>query len=168
VTVSGRGLFPNDLINHTLLASDAAQSNDQGNGAFDFGHGTMTVEYRPIAFTGAFRVDKLKLRFTQGEPFDTSPDGKLVDPLAARLQPSQEDPVGSGQQQAFDGTPEFQLFDRTSGLWQEFGHVSPGSSVLVNHPERYVDTSGSLLVRFVNRADQEFFQLVLRIEGAIS
>jgi hypothetical protein len=168
VTVGGRGIFAQGLIHSTMLASDAAQANDQGNGAFDFGHGTMTVEYRPIAFDGRFMADKLKLRFTQGEPFDSTADGKPVDPLPADRQPAQDDPVGKQVQPTQDGIPEFQLFDRTSGTWQEFAHVGPGSSVMIGHPERYVDASGSLLVRFVNRAEQEYFQIVMRLEGTIS
>jgi hypothetical protein len=168
VGVSGRGIFTQGMITSTMLASDAAQANDQGNGGFDFGRGTMTVEYRPIAFDGRFTADKLKLRFSQGEPFDTTPDGAPVEPLPADRQPPQVDPVGSQIQPSPDGMPAFQLFDRTSGTWQEFAHVGPGSSVMIAHPERFVDASGSLLVRFVNRSDQLYFQVVMRLEGAIS
>ena len=71
--------------------------------------------------------------------------------------------------------PDFQLFDRTTQLWVEFPHPDMTSSYVVADPERYVDESGGVLFRFVNRADagefgedQKYFQLLMRLEGTIS
>jgi len=74
-----------------------------------------------------------------------------------------------------DGLPDFQLFDHTTQQWVEFPHPNAFSSYLIADPQRYVDQSGAVLIRFVNRAessqfgeDQKYFQVVLRLEGTIS
>jgi hypothetical protein len=70
--------------------------------------------------------------------------------------------------------PDFQLFDRTSQLWVEFAHPRAQRPYVIANPERYVDESGGVLFRFVNRSDagqfgedQVYFQLVMRLEGTI-
>lgn len=70
--------------------------------------------------------------------------------------------------------PNFQLFDRTTQRWVEFPEPEMTSSYLIANPERYVDSSGAVLFRFVNRnqgdefgSDQTYFQLLIRVEGTI-
>lgn len=168
VTTGGHAIFGTDLMHHTLIESDAAQANDQGM-AFDLGRGTMTVEFRPIPFDGSFTPTKLRLRFTQGEPFDNGGEGAPIDPLAADKQPPQDDPVGTAAAlPSFDGLPDLQLMDRTTGKWQEYAHPALGLGMVINHPERYVDAGGSVLVRIVNRTDQVYFSLLAQVEGDIS
>ena len=74
----------------------------------------------------------------------------------------------------WDNMPDFQLFDRTTQRWVEFPHPTASRAYLITEPERYVDESGTVLFRFINRAqagefgeEQRSFQLVMRIEGVI-
>jgi len=84
-------------------------------------------------------------------------------------------PIAPGPDGRFDTLPDFQLFDRTTQLWVEFAHPDMTRSYLIADPQRYVDESGGVLFRFVNRDDpgefgegQKDFQLLIRIEGTIS
>jgi hypothetical protein len=70
--------------------------------------------------------------------------------------------------------PAFQLFDRTTQQWVEFPQPDVTNSYLIADPQRYVDGSGAVLIRFVNRTeagqfgeDQRYFQLLIRLEGTI-
>jgi hypothetical protein len=74
----------------------------------------------------------------------------------------------------FDTLPDFQLLDRTTGLWMEFAHPSPSKSYLITDPQKYVDSTGTVMFRFINRSDagqfgedQRYFQLLVRVEGTI-
>jgi hypothetical protein len=74
----------------------------------------------------------------------------------------------------FDNLPYFQLFDRTTQRWVEFPHLEATDSYLIAQPERYVDESGAVLFRFINRSEggefgeeQQYFQLQMRLEGTI-
>jgi hypothetical protein len=72
-------------------------------------------------------------------------------------------------------TPALQLFDNDARRWVEFEEMDSSSSYMIANPERYVNSSGGVLFRFVNRnaadefgMDQAYFQLLLRLEGTIS
>jgi hypothetical protein len=74
----------------------------------------------------------------------------------------------------FNQLPAFQLFDRTTQRWVEFSQPSMTKSYRIANPEKYVDESGAVVFRFVNRADagefgeeQRYFQLVVRLDGTI-
>lgn len=88
--------------------------------------------------------------------------------------PGGKAPIGRDPAVAFDTLPEFQLFDRTSQRWVEFPHPDASLSYVIANPERYVDESGAVLFRFINRSepgqfgeDQRYFQLLMRLEGTI-
>ena len=53
----------------------------------------------------------------------------------------------------------------------EFAHLSPGTAVSIAEPERYVDSAGHLLVRFVNRLapnnGSTYFSLAAQLEGSL-
>jgi hypothetical protein len=104
------------------------------------------------------------------------PEGAPIQPLPT--QPDQDDPVGPRDPTAvpgdgagkpeFDGLPEVQLFDRTAGRWVEFAPFTPQVAREIAQPERYVDSGGSLLVRFVNRAEEmTYFRMQVRLEGEV-
>ncbi len=85
------------------------------------------------------------------------------------VKPPVPDPFAGG-----DTLPDFQLFDRTTQKWVEFPHPDTSKSYVIADPQRYVDESGTVLFRFVNRSeagefgeDQRYFQLLIRIEGII-
>ncbi len=70
--------------------------------------------------------------------------------------------------------PAVQLYDYTTQRWVEFEQPLTTSSYLIASPERYVNSSGGVLFRFVNRKatdefgmEQTYFQLLVRVEGSI-
>ena len=96
------------------------------------------------------------------------PDGGGVAPPCCK-------PVMPGIDVNFDTLPDFQLFDRTTQQWVEFPHPEITKSYVIADAQKYVDESGAIMFRFVNRADegqfgedQRFFQLLIRLEGTIS
>ena len=92
--VSGATAYPPDLIARSVLASQANEATDQGNG-LSLSRGTMVVEYRPVGFDGEMDVTRLSLAMmTQGSLQPMSGSGPDLDPLPAGQQPDQEDPVG--------------------------------------------------------------------------
>jgi hypothetical protein len=67
--------------------------------------------------------------------------------------------------------PELQLFDRTTGRWMEFAHLTPNATISVAEPDQYVDSAGHLLARFVNRqgptTGSVYFTLITKLEGSL-
>ena len=172
VDVSGRARFPDELISHTVVTTDAAEAFDQGS-AFSLSRGSMVVDFAPVPFDGAFTPSRLALAITPGEPtFRFADAGKTTGPLPDDKQPSQDDPVGD-EAGAFpvDGMPEVQLFDRTTGRWMEFAHMTPGAQISVSEPQRYVDGAGHFLVRFVDRqaanSGAVYFSFVADLQGSL-
>src|SRR3990172_8003163 len=81
VRIGGRTIFPDELIRHTVTRADAGEAFDQGS-AFSLSHGSMTVEFAPIAFSGELRATSLTLGMTQGDPsFVPRTKGDPVPPL---------------------------------------------------------------------------------------
>ena len=68
-----------------------------------------------------------------------------------------------------DGLPDIEVLDRHTGSWVQFRHLAQGSSYELADAARWVDPStGELQVKFVNeRADQVYFQFMVRLEGTI-
>src|SRR5690606_3906311 len=55
MSVVGPTVFPNALMGHAVVASEANDASDQGSGLM-LGRGTMTVEWRPLGYGGPFRA----------------------------------------------------------------------------------------------------------------
>ncbi|MEX2547144.1 MAG: hypothetical protein WD830_05075 [Chloroflexota bacterium] len=169
-TVTGPVVFAGGLIHYDIVESDAIEVFDEGF-AFTMGYGTMTVEYRPVGFEGAFDVTGLLLRVNQGEVDSPAADGEDLPPLPAEEQPDSDDPLASEprpDEGAFD-VPRVQLFDRVAGTWIEFEPVTMSRTYRITDPERYVDSSGGLRVRFVLRDTEAYsnFSLAVRLEGDV-
>ena len=66
-----------------------------------------------------------------------------------------------------NGLPDLQLLDRSAGRWVEFPHPQVAREMRIVSPERYLDASGALRARFVNRSPQDgaYFSAAVRIEG---
>ncbi len=115
-----------------------------------------------------------------GENPGASPDPNASpDPSASpgsdEPPPPVEPPCCKGGIGLGETMPDFQLFDHTTQQWVEFPHPDTTSTYLIADPQRYVDPSGAVLFRFVNRSepgqfgeDQKYFQLLIRLEGTIS
>jgi hypothetical protein len=68
------------------------------------------------------------------------------------------------------GLPAVQLFDHAAGRWYELPELSDMRSYRIEQPHRWVDDSGRVLVRFVNRGNQgevRWFTMGARMEGLI-
>ena len=173
VAIGGHVVFPDELMHHTVIAADSIDATDQG-GAFSLGHGSLTVEFAPPSFAGEFVPTALALGMSQGDPtFQPKAQDPPVGPLSAEQQPPQDDPLGEPgpANPVADGLPDFQLFDRGTGLWMQFAHLGPNASIKIAEPARYVDTAGRFLVRFVNRIPEGqgsvYFLMSTALEGTI-
>jgi hypothetical protein len=199
ITIEGHTVIGDEFIRRSVIDADANEAFDQGNNTFSLGRGTMTVEFRPTSFSGGFAVSSLELGMSQGEGAMLRGRGDELAPLPDAEQPDQDDPVdgptatdeGSGPGDVtddtgevvegddldalpgpmeVDGIPDLQLFDLEAARWVEFPHLRMGAAYLVDDPARYVDGSGSLTVRFVNRQNQgmvAYFGLSVRLEGTV-
>jgi hypothetical protein len=199
ITLDPHQVFADQAMRRTIIATDAAQGWGEMDSMY-LSRGTMIVENRPISFSGTFHPTMLEVALSQGELVTLSGKGAILEPLPAAEQPDQDDPVEGvtgeptptpdpnatpdpnqpprdkpGFAMPPFGLPAFQLFDRVTGLWVEFPAFDPAVAYRIASPERYVDDAGSVLMRFVNRAEagqfegeeQVYFQLATRIEGTI-
>jgi hypothetical protein len=158
--VQGAVSFGLDLIRSTVVAGDAAVFNKSPMD-LNFGQGSLTVAYRPVAFEGSLQATGLTFEFNAGSEIGVG--SGTVEPVGPP--PTAAPATGPN----FDGLPEVDLFDRTAGSWVRLPHLAGGVATSIKDPERYVDpTSGSVLVRFVNdRTDGVGFQFAVRIEGQV-
>jgi hypothetical protein len=126
----------------------------------NLGTGSATLSYRPIAFEGSLAASELAIQLTQGEPMREG-GGKPIDPLPRipEVCTNVENNAPEGcVPRVQDSMPEVELFDRTGdGAWVRLPHLTPGERYSVSNPQRYVDGSGEVLVRFVNEQPDGFF-----------
>ncbi len=174
LVIRGKTTFPNDLIQSTVVSSDAAFfSKDPFS--LNMGVGSATIAYQPITFEGRLDATELQLAvnfggssFPVGNPVAVSglDEAPVLCTDIANTQPP------GCQPPRLDGMPEVELFDRTGdGAWVRLPHVGQGSAYSIEDPARYVDqASGQVLVRFVNemRESSVGFQFQLAISGVIS
>jgi hypothetical protein len=163
---SGPVAFSGSTVGHAVLEVDAVEGWKEPLG-FYLGRGTMAVDYRPAGLEGAFDVTGLAVRLSWDRQ---APEMAGDDLVPAVEQPDQEDPVGSDAPNAppidGEGLPHVQLFDRVDGVWVEFEPLRASRTYRVVDPTRYVDASGSFLVRFVSRGQEAtYFWLDTRLEG---
>jgi hypothetical protein len=166
---SGAVVFGGSSIHHSVVDTDAVEAFEEP-GAFYLARGTMTVQYRPSGLAAIFEPTALTVRLGR-EARAAAATGAELAPLPASEQPDPEDPVGSGPavEPGAEGEllPQVQLFDRVAGSWVEFPPVTASVTYRIDEPGRYVDASGSFLVRFVNRASDagSYFSFDARLEG---
>lgn len=186
--VRGATVFRSDLIRNSIVSLDAPLFQ---KGPFDlgFGQGSISVAYRPIVFEGSIRPTKVLLGMGFGGEFNALPAVEIapqsVEEVGPQPEPSAEpspEPVvcitkpcnNPGQPVPlpanFDGLPDVEIFDRSSGGWMTMGHLEQGRVYSIEKPERFVDpATGSVIIRFVNdRQDSVGFQFNVQIEGEIS
>jgi hypothetical protein len=162
MAIHGPTVFSSDLVRSTVVANDASFFNKNPS-PFDlsFGQGSVTLSYRPVAFSGTLAPTKLVLSM------NAVPDAPVE---ATEIEPTGPPPEGpSAGPAAFDGLPEIDVFDLDAGAWLRLPHLTSGRTVAVRHPERYVDpATGTALIRLSNgRPDGIGFQFFVRIEGGV-
>jgi hypothetical protein len=181
--MDAQAVFNDQMLTKTVLDSTAGEWAE-GNSMY-LGRGMMTIEARPQGLAGLFRASSLEIVLTQGEFLPMRGTGQLLEPLPDAEQPDQEDPVGPatgggggggggggdvpGKGDFFDQLPELQLWDHTAGKWFEFPHLSGARNYTVS-ADRFVDTSGSVRARMINRGvsgEQMYFQWLVRLQGTI-
>lgn len=167
---SGPTAFSGGLVQHRVVESDGLDSGDVG-GMLYLGRGTLTVDYWPLSFDGAFTVSALQVELTRGVPARPSDTGDQLDPLPPEQQPEPDQPLASntGATDAQDGLPSVQLYDRTAATWVEFPLFVAGVTYVIPEPERYVASDGTVRARFVVRNFDEFaeFSFGVRLEGNV-
>jgi hypothetical protein len=104
-----------------------------------------------------------------GKPIEPMPAAPTpaVPPDAGCLQPCPSDqPLPGG---GFDGLPEVEVLDRTTGEWRRLPHFTQGTNYSLSDPDKYVDpATGTIQVRFVNdRSDGVGMAFSLSIEGTV-
>ena len=70
---------------------------------------------------------------------------------------------------AFDGLPETEVLDRTTGDWLRLPHLNGGTTYELKDPARYVDpATGTIQIRFVNdRVDSVGMSFSVALEGKV-
>jgi hypothetical protein len=171
MAIRGRVAFSGDLLTQTIIDNDSAIFQKDPS-MMVFGQGTMTVSYRPLPFAGRLAVDHVRLQLTGGrDAVVGGVGGKPVAPVPDVCQQQQPPgkPVIDCPVAQVDGLPEVEVFDRTGkGTWHRLPHFTQNISYDLADPLRYVDATGSILVRFVNDQQNPVNALMnVSIEGTI-
>jgi hypothetical protein len=170
--IRGATTFGSDLMRSTVLASDAGFFSKDPY-SMSFGKGTVTVAYRPIPFEGSFTATKVLLAMGAGGDQVGIGGGVVIKPLPP-LPPDACDinpcPAPSLDPSAgFDGLPETEVLDRTTGEWQRLPHLNGGTTYELKEPARYVDpATGTVQIRFVNdRIDSVGLSFTVVLTGTV-
>jgi hypothetical protein len=172
MTVTGKTTFTSDLIQSTIISSEAAFFNKEPF-SFSMGAGSATVAYRPLSFEGSFAATELQIALSFGGAEFPTGNPTPVKPLDVHpvtcTDSLNTDPPGCVAPH-LDGIPEVELFDRAGeGRWVRLPHLGQGSAYAVENPERYIDpATGQALLRFVNEQQESYFQFNIAISGVIS
>jgi hypothetical protein len=180
MAVSGTTAFTQDLIRSTVVSADAAFFSKDPN-TMSFGQGTVTIAYRPVPFNGSFEATKVLLAMGFGEP--VTGGGQAIAPVEAQPSSSPSPSPSTGPpvictapcasdlpiKGGFDGLPEVDVFDLTTGTWRRLPHLNQGVNYSLTDPKRYVDPStGTIQLRFVNdRSDGVGMSFSLSMEGVV-
>jgi hypothetical protein len=171
-TASGPVTYSGGALAHSVVEIDAVEGSGGRSGDhLHLDRGTMTLAYRPVGFEGVFQATELSVRLGWDHEAP-SVDATDLAPLPATEQPDDDDPIGPGPTDGPDVAgreplPRVQLFDRLDGGWVEFEPLAPSETYRIADPERYVDASGTFLVRFVNLEPEPAsgFSLEARLAG---
>jgi hypothetical protein len=166
---SGPTAFSGGLIQHRVIESEGVDTGDAG-GMLYMGRGTVTVDYWPLSFEGAFTAPALNVELTRGLPESPSNSGNVLNPLPPEQQPDPNQPLAADSNNAPEGgMPIVQLYDRTAATWVEFEPLVSGVTYAIADPGRYMDGAGTVRARFVVRGFDEYaeFSFGIRLEGNI-
>ena len=190
-------VFANHLVTRSIVDSSAAEGWLDGNSFFlsrgtmtvEARPGSIAGRFIVSSLEIALSENEMRALSGSGEPTSPLPAGGQPDPddplgenepspdpsgdPSATGEPDPDEPA-PGKPLGNNGLPAYQLFDRVAQTWLEFPHPQPSASYVINDPQRYVDDRGAVLLRFVNRGEQaqfgqeqQFFQLSVRLEGAL-
>jgi len=168
VTVSGKTTFRGDLMRSDVIETDAPFFGKDPF-SINFGRGSATVAYRPLAFDGTIVPSELSLgmNWSGDQPIPANP--QTVVPLPSIPPPCTDTTKPECSQLNWDGMPEVELFDLTTSGWVRLPHLTVGDRYAVGEPARYVDpATGTVLARFVNdRGEGVGFNFDVSLTGDI-
>ncbi len=183
--VAGSVVLTDPLIGRQIVDSTASWATDDGN-SLSLGDGSMTVAYQAIPLGGDLHPTALVLAMVEGG--NMAIPAPVLNPLPPVQGGTSGGQAGDGQTGGGggvlvipapalkpgvgQGVPTIELFDRTASSWTAFSPLAIGQSAAIEQPERFVDASGGLLVRFTYRdpmaqGQQVYFNLGVRIEGNV-
>jgi hypothetical protein len=167
LAVRGTATFRNDLMRATIVQTDAGFFNKDPF-SINFGRGSATMAYRPVALKGTIEATELALALNFGGDPSAGVEKTPLQPLAEVPEPCPDPPTPACQAN-FDGLPEVDLYDLSDATWKRFPHLGGGARYAIAQPDHYVDpASGTVLVRFVNdRSDQVGFTLDIALTGNV-
>jgi hypothetical protein len=169
VEITGPAVFTGGLIQHATVLLDGVEASESG-GLYYLTRGTITTDYWPFGFQGAFHASRLSVRLGSSPEQAATISTNQLAPLPADQQPDPDEPLASDPEPGDTSTlPRLQLFDRVAGTWIEFQPLVASRSYEIADPMRYLDTSGTIRARFVQRGLKEFaeFALGIRLEGTV-
>jgi hypothetical protein len=184
--IQGVVAFEGDLIRNSVVSVEG-QIFAKDPTVINMGRGTVTVAYRPVAFDGALRPQRLVLALNAGggdsvgmeaakamAPADPQPCRNAADDEPDCAKPPKApdlcDPATQDCSQFINPVPEIELFDTTGGgRWLRLPAFTSGNAYEIQDPRRYVDpASGTVLVRFVNDKNEGMgFGFQVRIDGTV-
>ena len=171
--VAGETAFEADLIRSSVVEVDALFFGRDPY-SVNFGSGSVTMAYRPVAFDGALRPNRLIIAMGFGGDIGNLHGTPVPIAPATVPEPSPEPtpPCDPNLKECFfqEGLPGVELFDRSgAGTWVMLPQLRQGTAYEVADPARYVDSAtGAILVRFSNeRQEGSSFSFQVRIEGVV-
>jgi hypothetical protein len=168
IAVRGKTTFRGDLMKSTMIDTDAPFfSKDPFS--LNFGRGSATVQYRPIAFDGTLSPTALSFGMGWGGDQPVPATAETITPLPTIPPPCTDTTTPECSQMNWDGMPEVEFFDLAAGEWVRLPHLSVGTRYELAQPARYVDpATGTVLARFVNdRGEGVGFSFDLSVTGEI-
>lgn len=171
MSISGKTAFSPDLIRSTVLSADAAFFSKDPY-TMSFGKGTVTIAYRPIPFDGSFDATKVVLAMGFGDALIGvgKPIAPMPEPTPVASPVDCNGPCPSDQPlPGFDGLPELEVLDLTTGIFQRLPHLTQGLNYNLTDPAKFVDPStGTIQIRFVNdRSDGVGMSFSVSLEGNV-
>jgi hypothetical protein len=167
--ISGTTTFRQDLMRSTVVETDA-NFFSKDPFSLNFGRGTATLAYRPIAFEGAFTPTELVLNLAWGGDTGAGIPSQAIDPLDEIPPPCDPAVDECRPPLDFDGLPEVEIREVSgSGEWRRLPRLRGGNRYSINHPERYVDpATGTVLLRFVNEVSEGVgFSMNVELTGEV-
>lgn len=167
VRITGPVVFSGGLLQRSAADIDAIEGFEEG-GSYILTRGTIATELRPAGLDGVFEPTDLLVRVGSSSTRAAS-EGDTLAPLPAAEQPDSESPLTSDPRpDAMATMPHLQLYDRVAETWLEFEPVTSSRTYRIAFPERFVDESGAVRVRFVVRNSQYAqFTFDARLEGNV-
>jgi hypothetical protein len=183
--IQGVVAFEGDLIRNNVVGVEG-QIFAKDPSVITMGRGTITVAYRPVAFNGALRPQRLVLALNAGggdsvgtdtanaiAPLDPQPcrNAAADEPNCVKPEPQAIcDPATQDCSQFMNPVPEVELFDTSGGgRWMRLPTFASGTAYEIKDPKRFVDPAGgTVIVRFVNdKNDGMGFGFQVRIDGTV-